>query len=128
MYYILTNVHSFLKDFYINALDSNVQEINSRLSLSISKQDYSQQKKQKKKNSIKGEVEQAFEIQVQSINEHIDPNEPIYCTCRQVSFGRMVACDSETCQYEWFHFDCVNYPAIEPEKWYCADCLNQHSQ
>jgi hypothetical protein len=23
----------------------------------------------------------------------IDPNEPLYCTCRQVSFGHMVACD-----------------------------------
>ena len=115
-------------DFYINALDSNVQEINSRLSLTISKQDYSQTKKQKnrKSSSSKGEgTEQAFEIQVQTINDSIDPNEPIYCTCRQVSFGRMVACDSETCKYEWFHFDCVQYPAVEPDKWYCEECLTQ---
>lgn len=25
----------------------------------------------------------------------IDPNEPKYCYCRQVSFGEMVACDNE---------------------------------
>lgn len=26
----------------------------------------------------------------------IDPNEPTYCYCNQVSFGDMVACDSES--------------------------------
>lgn len=25
----------------------------------------------------------------------IDPNEPVYCYCQQVSFGEMVACDNE---------------------------------
>lgn len=24
----------------------------------------------------------------------IDPNEPVYCVCKQVSFGEMVACDN----------------------------------
>lgn len=24
----------------------------------------------------------------------IDPNEPLYCYCQQVSFGEMVACDN----------------------------------
>lgn len=28
----------------------------------------------------------------------VDPNEPTYCVCRQVSFGQMVMCDnSEVC-------------------------------
>lgn len=25
---------------------------------------------------------------------NIDPNEPLYCYCQQVSFGEMVACDN----------------------------------
>jgi hypothetical protein len=36
-----------------------------------------------------------------------DPNEPKYCTCRRVSFGRMVACENPDCTVEWFHFGCV---------------------
>jgi len=27
-----------------------------------------------------------------------------YCTCRQVSYGDMVACDDPTCPFEWFHW------------------------
>jgi hypothetical protein len=29
----------------------------------------------------------------------IDPNEPVYCTCKQVSFGEMVACDNGSVCY-----------------------------
>lgn len=27
-----------------------------------------------------------------------------YCTCNQVSFGNMVACDNKDCPFEWFHW------------------------
>lgn len=27
----------------------------------------------------------------------VDPNEPVYCFCRQVSFGEMIGCDGEVC-------------------------------
>ena len=37
----------------------------------------------------------------------IDPNEPLYCVCRQVAYGGMVACDNDDCPTEWFHFACV---------------------
>ena len=30
----------------------------------------------------------------------IDPYEPRYCMCNQVSFGRMIACDNPQCQIE----------------------------
>ncbi|GAB4851457.1 PHD finger protein ing2 [Ancistrocladus abbreviatus] len=55
----------------------------------------------------------------------IDPNEPTYCICHQVSFGDMIACDNENCQGgEWFHYACVG---LTPEtrfrgKWYCPTC------
>ncbi|XP_057484933.1 PHD finger protein ING2-like [Actinidia eriantha] len=59
------------------------------------------------------------------IDQPIDPNEPTYCVCHQVSFGDMIACDNENCQGgEWFHYSCVG---VTPEtrfkgKWYCPTC------
>lgn len=46
----------------------------------------------------------------------------VYCVCRQVSFGNMVACDNDECPYEWFHWDCVGL--VEPPQgtWYCPTC------
>ncbi|RLN90705.1 hypothetical protein BBJ28_00012957 [Nothophytophthora sp. Chile5] len=52
----------------------------------------------------------------------IDPNEPIYCSCRRVSFGQMVGCDNDDCKYEWFHFGCVGLTDQPAGKWYCQDC------
>lgn len=59
------------------------------------------------------------------VDQPIDPNEPTYCVCHQVSFGDMIACDNENCQGgEWFHYSCVG---LTPEtrfkgKWYCPTC------
>ncbi|CAH0475634.1 unnamed protein product [Peronospora belbahrii] len=55
----------------------------------------------------------------------IDPNEPIYCSCRRVSFGQMVGCDNDDCKYEWFHFSCVGLTDQPAGKWYCHDCKTQ---
>ncbi|RRT46679.1 hypothetical protein B296_00052721 [Ensete ventricosum] len=86
-------------------------------------------------------------------DQPIDPNEPTYCVCHQVSFGDMIACDNEnsiiSCQQlysclshllfhlvvfdpqceggEWFHYSCVG---LTPEtrfkgKWFCPTCRNQ---
>ncbi|KAE8679295.1 PHD finger protein ING2 [Hibiscus syriacus] len=59
------------------------------------------------------------------VDQPIDPNEPTYCVCHQVSFGDMIACDNEDCQGgEWFHYACVG---LTPEtrfkgKSYCPTC------
>lgn len=29
------------------------------------------------------------------------PGEPVYCTCKRVSFGEMIGCDGDTCPTEW---------------------------
>lgn len=54
----------------------------------------------------------------------VDPNEPTYCYCNQVSFGEMIACENEECAIEWFHLQCVGIdPANKPEgDWYCKEC------
>ncbi|GIZ39652.1 hypothetical protein CKM354_000302700 [Cercospora kikuchii] len=57
--------------------------------------------------------------------EYIDPDEPRYCICGDVSWGTMIACDNETdCEKEWFHLDCVQLKDLPPRrtKWYCPDC------
>ena len=33
----------------------------------------------------------------------VDPNEPTYCLCGQVSYGEMIGCDNPDCPIEWFH-------------------------
>ncbi|KAI7901011.1 uncharacterized protein BX663DRAFT_487983 [Cokeromyces recurvatus] len=53
---------------------------------------------------------------------HIDPNEPLYCYCNQVSYGEMVACDNMNCEIEWFHLACVNLKTVPKGKWYCDYC------
>eukprot|EP01117_Protostelium_nocturnum_P018669 TRINITY_DN7853_c0_g1_i1.p1 TRINITY_DN7853_c0_g1~~TRINITY_DN7853_c0_g1_i1.p1 ORF type:complete len:229 (+),score=80.91 TRINITY_DN7853_c0_g1_i1:79-765(+) len=56
------------------------------------------------------------------IDMPIDPNEPTYCICGQVSFGEMVGCDNADCKIEWFHYSCVGLTSSPKGKWYCPDC------
>ncbi|KAJ8773013.1 hypothetical protein K2173_028190 [Erythroxylum novogranatense] len=71
-----------------------------------------------------GSHKKEFAIPV-DVDQPIDPNEPTYCVCHQVSFGDMIACDNENCQGgEWFHYSCVG---LTPEtrfkgKWFCPTC------
>ncbi|KAK4857231.1 hypothetical protein QYF36_025933 [Acer negundo] len=53
----------------------------------------------------------------------VDPNEPTYCLCNQVSYGEMVACDNQECKIEWFHFGCVGLKEQPKGKWYCPECV-----
>ncbi|VDL98254.1 unnamed protein product [Schistocephalus solidus] len=52
----------------------------------------------------------------------VDPNEPTYCLCQQVSYGEMVACDHRDCPIEWFHFGCVGLTSKPKGRWYCPQC------
>lgn len=45
-----------------------------------------------------------------------------YCTCRNISYGNMVACDNDDCPYEWFHWSCVGMTKEPIGKWYCPEC------
>lgn len=52
----------------------------------------------------------------------IDPDEPTYCLCDQVSYGEMIGCDNDLCPIEWFHFSCVQLTTKPKGKWYCPRC------
>lgn len=49
-------------------------------------------------------------------------DEPLYCTCREISYGQMIMCDNDACQIEWFHFNCVKLSSKPKGKWYCPLC------
>ncbi|RNA40341.1 inhibitor of growth 1 [Brachionus plicatilis] len=49
-------------------------------------------------------------------------DEPLYCTCREISYGQMIMCDNDACQIEWFHFNCVKLTSKPKGKWYCPLC------
>jgi len=53
----------------------------------------------------------------------VDPNEPTYCLCQQVSYGEMIGCDNQDCPIEWFHFPCMALTVKPKGKWYCPKCL-----
>ena len=46
----------------------------------------------------------------------------VYCTCRTVSHGDMVACDNDNCPYEWFHWKCVGLTREPVGTWFCDEC------
>lgn len=71
----------------------------------------------------------------------VDPNEPTYCLCGQVSYGEMIGCDNPDCPIEWFHvsrvhssallfidtanpfqFPCMSLTSKPKGKWYCPKC------
>lgn len=49
-------------------------------------------------------------------------NEPVYCKCRQVFFGKMILCSNKNCTIKWYHFPCVSLKRGVKGKWYCPDC------
>jgi hypothetical protein len=75
------------------------------------------------------------------LGEEIDPDEPKYCICDDVSYGPMISCDNNVnlfvflaclftdrpqCDKEWFHLPCMNMTEEDipsrRAKWYCPDC------
>ncbi|XP_059481638.1 inhibitor of growth protein 4 [Neocloeon triangulifer] len=58
----------------------------------------------------------------------VDPNEPTYCLCHQVSYGEMIACEYPDCPIEWFHFACVNLTTKPKGKWYCPKCIEERKK
>lgn len=52
----------------------------------------------------------------------VDPNEPKFCYCEQISYGEMVACDNDDCERKWFHFPCVGLTKAPEGNWLCREC------
>jgi hypothetical protein len=52
-------------------------------------------------------------------------SEPVYCICKRIAFGDMIACDNEDCPVEWFHYPCVNLTRKPKNSWMCSLCSNK---
>uniref|UniRef100_G1QBQ3 Inhibitor of growth protein n=1 Tax=Myotis lucifugus TaxID=59463 RepID=G1QBQ3_MYOLU len=78
--------------------------------------------KKKKRSKAKQERETS------PVEFAIDPNEPTYCLCNQVSYGEMIGCDNEQCPIEWFHFSCVSLTYKPKGKWYCPKCRGDNEK
>ncbi|XP_018605404.1 inhibitor of growth protein 1 [Scleropages formosus] len=78
--------------------------------------------KKKKRSKAKAERETS------APDVPIDPNEPTYCLCEQVSYGEMIGCDNEECPIEWFHFSCVGLNHKPKGKWYCPKCRGENEK
>ncbi|XGW33588.1 hypothetical protein V3C99_017751, partial [Haemonchus contortus] len=47
----------------------------------------------------------------------------LYCVCRKVAYGNMVACSAKGCERKWFHYGCVGFVADPPPgEWFCNFC------
>ena len=51
-----------------------------------------------------------------------EEDETLYCYCQKVSFGDMVGCDNEDCEYQWFHWGCVQLKSEPEGEWLCPTC------
>lgn len=79
-------------------------------------------KKKKRKSRGTAQVTPREESPPREEETPIDPDEPTYCLCDQISYGEMIMCDNDLCPIEWFHFSCVSL-AVKPKgKWFCPKC------
>lgn len=76
---------------------------------------YKERKKKKRKESEK-------ESPVATDTSAFFDNEPLYCTCKQVSYGQMIGCENTECPVEWYHFQCVGIEEEPSDPWYCQFC------
>lgn len=53
-----------------------------------------------------------------------------YCYCRRPYDEQqgMIGCDGDSCQIEWFHFECVGILVPPKGNWYCPECQKMQSQ
>ncbi|KAF9034826.1 Phd domain in inhibitor of growth Family, member 1-like protein, partial [Panaeolus papilionaceus] len=49
-------------------------------------------------------------------------NEEDYCTCRGEGWGKMIMCEEEGCDPQWYHMRCVHISNAPRGKWYCPTC------
>mmetsp|Transcript_21449 Transcript_21449/g.35903 ORF Transcript_21449/g.35903 Transcript_21449/m.35903 type:complete len:206 (+) Transcript_21449:238-855(+) len=109
-----------LVDGRITFLDTCTKDI-EHLMPQITGQRGTGNRKKKKRKAVGGEAMASDEVFLDTAPAY-DPNEPVFCTCRQISYGNMIACEHENCPIEWFHFPCVGLKSEPEEPWFCAQC------
>ncbi|KAF9786294.1 hypothetical protein BJ322DRAFT_1058736 [Thelephora terrestris] len=73
----------------------------------------------------------SVEAEEDAEGEEDDGNEEdknLYCFCQKLSYGTMVGCDDDDCQYQWFHVGCVGLKDPPEGGWYCPECTARRGQ
>lgn len=105
-------------------LDANVNDISNTDDNKNNQNNVNFDKNKSKKRKHGAVISNSSEVLVLSNKiEAIDPNEPVYCTCKQIAFGDMIACDNDDCPIEWFHYKCVNLSKKPKNTWMCPTCI-----
>ncbi|KAI0218539.1 Inhibitor of growth protein 2 [Lamellibrachia satsuma] len=81
-----------------------------------------EEERPKKKKKRKANKKEHHAKDKSPVDPPIDPDEPTYCLCQQVSYGEMIGCDNDACSIEWFHFNCVGLTSKPKGKWFCPKC------
>ena len=54
-----------------------------------------------------------------------NPNssDQLFCFCKGLSYGNMIACDNSDCPIQWFHYDCVGITEKphDNQHWFCSE-------
>ncbi|KAI1301815.1 Inhibitor of growth protein 5 [Halotydeus destructor] len=147
----LANQTYEMVDKWIRKLDSTITKVdadlNERLSKKISTPGTSREEPKKKGRAIKkgfnpkNVIKDDDKKSAPAVADHllvppsevvmdmpVDPNEPTYCICHQVSYGEMIGCDNSDCPIEWFHFGCVSLSSKPKGKWFCPKCTNDRKK
>ena len=128
-------------DKHIRRLDTDLQRLEAKQRNQDKKSDSrmfvdkTSDKKKKKKGSQPQTPEPTTSLPFslisgagEGLDMPVDPNEPTYCLCHQVSYGEMVGCDNGDCPVEWFHFACVGLTSKPQGRWYCPLCTKEIKQ
>jgi len=135
--YEMVDRHIRKLDADLAKFESEMKEAGGRLSQTESEGEEEKEKKQKQKKK-KGVIKEerpktplapatnglnVSNTDIPIVDMPVDPNEPTYCLCQQVSYGEMIGCDNQDCPIEWFHFPCMALQTKPKGKWYCPKCL-----
>jgi len=97
------------------------KKVSKKKKKAVSKEDDSKNQASVEENATSAIIPGDGDIPV--VDMPVDPNEPTYCLCQQVSYGEMIGCDNQDCPIEWFHFPCMALTIKPKGKWYCPKCL-----
>ncbi|XP_076446921.1 inhibitor of growth protein 1-like [Babylonia areolata] len=85
-------------------------------------QEEAKEEKEKTTGNKKKKKRKIMKKEGSPVDVPIDPNEPTYCLCNNISYGEMIGCDNLNCEIEWYHFPCVQLTTKPKGKWYCPNC------
>lgn len=86
-----------------------------------------------KKNKTRGKTKKPLKVRINFSKQETrrEQGQELFCFCRDISYGPMVACDNPSCPIEWFHYACVGLLKAPRNnaKWYCSTkCRNTASK